>query len=114
MKSPDSLNKNTAVSPDRFKKDLNGSLFGHVKDIQVRPRILQSKLVDSPKFANLSTGFQQVFTDQEVRDEKLRLPVVGYAGHTKGKKAENFYAKNFRDTAMFAETNMRRQRKTAN
>ena len=46
-------------------------------------------------------------------DEKLRLPVVGYAGHTKGKKSENFYAKNFRDTAMFAETNMRKNRKTS-
>ena len=46
-------------------------------------------------------------------DEKLRLPVVGYAGHTKGKKSENFYAKNFRDTAMFAETNMRKNRKAS-
>ena len=102
---------NTSVSPIRFKKDLNGSPYNHVKDMQVRPRILQSKLVDSPKFQNLSTGFQRVFTDQEVQDEKLRLPVVGYAGHTKGKKAENYYAKSFRETAMFAETNMRKQRK---
>jgi hypothetical protein len=106
--------KQTTVSPDRFKKDMNGSLFSHVKDIQVRPRILQTNLADSPKFHNLSTGFQKVFTEKEVADERLRLPVVGYAGHTKGKKAENFYAKNFRDTAMFAETNMRKQRKELN
>jgi hypothetical protein len=80
----------------------------------VRPRILQSNLADSPKFQRLSKGFQQVFTNPDCSDEKMKLPVVGYAGHTKGKKAENFYAKNFRDTAMFAETNMRKQRKTAN
>ena len=49
-----------------------------------------------------------MFTAKESGDEHLRLPVVGYAGHTKGKKAENFYAKNFRDTAMFAETNLRK------
>jgi hypothetical protein len=52
-----------------------------------------------------------VFTSVESKDETLKLPVVGYAGHTKGKKAENFYAKNFRDTAMFAESNLRKQRK---
>ena len=62
----------------------------------------------------MSNGFQQVFTNMENGDEKLKLPVGGYAGHTKGKKAENFYAKNFRDTAMLAETNIRKQRKTAN
>lgn len=96
------------VSPARFKKDLNGSLFSHVKDIQVRPRILQSHFGDSPKFQTLSAGFQRVFTEKEPQDENLRLPVVGYAGHTKGKKAENFYAKNFRDTVMFAESNLRK------
>ena len=52
-----------------------------------------------------------MFTSVERNDENLRLPVVGYAGHAKGKKSENFYAKSFRDTAMFAESNLRKHRK---
>lgn len=82
-----------------------------MKDIQVRPRLLQANLGDSPTFHTLSEGFKKVFTSVERSDENLRLPVVGYAGYTKGKKSENFYAKNFRDTAMFAETNLRKHRK---
>lgn len=101
----------TTLSPTKYKKDMHGSLYSHVKDIQVRPRILQANLADSPRFHTLSDGFKNVFTSAERKDESLRLPVVGYAGHAKGKKSENFYAKNFRDTAMFAETNLRRQRK---
>ena len=41
----------------------------------------------------------------------MALPVVGYGGHYKGKYSENFYAKNYRDTAIYAEKNMREARK---
>jgi hypothetical protein len=99
------------VSPERFTNDLKGSLFSHIKDPQVRPRVLQTNLACSDRFNGLSDGYKRVFTQRESIDENMRLPVVGYAGHSKGKKAENFYAKNFRETAIFAESNVRKQRK---
>ncbi len=37
----------------------------------------------------------------------MRLPVVGYSGHRKGLKAENVFAKNFRDATIGAEKNLR-------
>lgn len=98
------------MSPTRFDKDLKGSNVGHVKDIQVRPRVLQANLTNSPQFKSLPEGFHKVFTQQESSDENMRLPVVGYAGHSKGKKAENYFAKSFRDTAIYAESNVRKQR----
>lgn len=53
-----------------------------------------------------------MFTDAEKKDEHtLKLPIAGYTGHCKGQKAENVYAKSYRDTAMLAETNIRKQRK---
>jgi hypothetical protein len=35
------------------------------------------------------------------------LPIVGYGGHRKGTYAGNIYAKNFRDTALIAQKNLR-------
>ena len=32
----------------------------------------------------------------------MRLPIVGYGGHRKGEKAENMFAKNYRDTTLQA------------
>lgn len=89
---------------------MKGSNVSHIKDIQVRPRVLQANLTSSPQFKSLPEGFHKVFSQQESADENMRLPVVGYAGHSKGKKAENFYAKSFRDTAIFSESNVRKQR----
>lgn len=37
----------------------------------------------------------------------MKLPIVGYAGHRKGEKAENMYAKNYRDTTLQAAKNLR-------
>lgn len=40
----------------------------------------------------------------------MRLPVVGYAGHRKGLKAENVFAKSFRDATIGAENTLRKQK----
>ena len=37
----------------------------------------------------------------------MKLPVVGYTGHRKGEKAENIYAKNYRDSTLQAAQNLR-------
>lgn len=39
----------------------------------------------------------------------MKLPVVGYGGHRKGFNSENYFAKDFRQTQMIVESNMRRK-----
>lgn len=41
-------------------------------------------------------------------DQAMRLPIVGYAGHRKGEKAENMFAKNYRQTTIMAHQNYRK------
>lgn len=93
------------VSPKRFKKDMNGSNFNHINDMMVKPRLLESKAHVHDKFRDLSPAFQTVFANKN--DENMKLPVVGYAGHRKSQKAENFFAKNFRDGTYYSEYKMR-------
>jgi len=40
----------------------------------------------------------------------MKLPIAGYTGHRKGLKAENVYAKNFRDSTINAEKKLRLQK----
>ena len=37
----------------------------------------------------------------------MRIPVVGYTGHRKGERAENVFAKNFRETSFESVRNLR-------
>ena len=96
------------VSPTRFRRDLSGSIYGHVSDLQVKPGFLESNVGGSPGFKKLSPGFKAVFTQAANNDERVAIPVVGYQGHRKGYQSENFYGKNFRDSAFFAKTNLRK------
>ena len=101
----------TTVSPFKFRRDLNGSpLQNGVKEVQVKPRLIERSLASSVPYQTLSTGFQRVFAREDDQDQKMRLPVVGYAGHRKGLKAENVFAKNFRDATIGAERNLRERK----
>ena len=44
----------------------------------------------------------------------MRLPIVGYAGHRKGERAENMFARNFRETTIQATKNLRAVKATPN
>ena len=96
------------VSPTRFKRDLSGSVYDHVHDLQVKPGFFKSNVGGSPNFRKLSPGFKAVFTQAANKDERVAIPVVGYQGHRKGYNSENYYGKNFRDSAFFAQTNLRK------
>lgn len=98
----------TTISPLKFKRDLNGSPhLGSIKEVQVKPRVLERSLANSLKYQTLSAGFQSAFTLEDSNDQEMKLPISGYTGHRKGLKAENVYAKNFRDSTMNAEKNLR-------
>lgn len=103
----------TTVSPFAYRRDLNGSpLQQNVKDIAVKPRLIERGLAQSSNYQSLPEGFQKVLAEKDLEDQAMRLPVVGYSGHRKGLKAENVFAKNFRDATIGAERNLRERKIT--
>ena len=65
----------------------------------VKPRLLESKISESPDFYNLSDGFKRIFADDK-KDRKIIVPVVGYGGHRRGDRSQNYFGKSFRDTTI--------------
>ena len=81
-----------------------------VKNVEVKPALLESRVSSSKNFAIMSNGFQQVFTNDRT-DVKMVIPVVGYGGHRRGDRAQNFFGKNFRETTIqskYLERDLRR------
>lgn len=72
---------------------------GSMTTTTVIPRILESKVSEKPEFYNLSDGFKRIFADDK-KDKKLIVPVVGYGGHRRGDRSQNFFGKSFRDTTI--------------
>ena len=65
----------------------------------VKPRILESKISENSDFYNLSDGFKRIFADDK-KDRKLIVPVVGYGGHRRGDRSQNYFGKSFRETTI--------------
>ena len=65
----------------------------------VKPRILESKISENSDFYNLSDGFKRIFADDR-KDRKLIVPVVGYGGHRRGDRSQNYFGKSFRETTI--------------
>ena len=65
----------------------------------VKPRILESKVSEHEDFYRLSDGFKRIFADDR-KDKKIIVPVVGYGGHRRGERSQNYFGKSFRDTTM--------------
>lgn len=98
---------NSTISPIKHKRDLNGSpLINAAKDVQLRPLLIENGFADNPKYHKLPANFKRLFVN-EYSDSAMKLPIVGYAGHRKGEKAENMYAKNYRECTMQACKNLR-------
>jgi hypothetical protein len=71
----------------------------HPDEADVKPRLLESKVVNQKGFFNMSNGFQKVFANDK-KDRKLSIPIAGYSGHQRGDKSQNYYGRTFRDSAM--------------
>ena len=67
--------------------------------MNVKPRIIESKISDKADFYNLSDGFKRIFANDK-QDRKLIIPVVGYGGHRRGDRSQNYFGKSFRDTTI--------------
>ena len=77
----------------------HGGFAGSQTTTSVRPRILESKVAENRDFYNLSDGFKRIFADDK-KDRKLIVPVVGYGGHRRGDRSQNYFGKSFRDTTI--------------
>ena len=67
--------------------------------MSVKPKLLESKVSESSDFYNLSDGFKRIFADDR-KDRKIIVPVVGYGGHRRGDRSQNYFGKSFRDTTI--------------
>ena len=68
-------------------------------NLDVRPKILESKLCQREDFFNLSDGFKKIFTNDR-KDQKMVLPIAGYGGHRRGDRSQNFFGKSFRESSL--------------
>ena len=70
-----------------------GSTFA---EFNVKPKLLESKVASRMDFAMLSDGFKRIFSEDK-KDQKLAIPISGYAGHKRGDRSQNFFGKSFRE-----------------
>jgi len=70
-----------------------------VGEFNVKPKILESKVSTKNDFFNLSNGFKEIFS-KDKNDEKMVIPIAGYAGHRRGDRCQNFFGKSFRETSL--------------
>lgn len=65
----------------------------------IKPRMIESRAVRNSEFFTLGEGFKKVFAcDKD--DQKMVIPVVGYGGHRRGDRSQNYFGKSFRETTI--------------
>ena len=67
--------------------------------IDVKPRLLESRVIEDEKFLHLSDGFKRVFSNER-EDKNIILPIAGYGGHRRGDRSQNFFGRPFRDISI--------------
>lgn len=87
-----------------FKKGGRGMSFdtgvsGAHTSVNIKPRIIESRISENKDFYNLSDGFKRIFANDK-KDKKLVIPVVGYGGHRRGDRSQNYFGKSYRDTTI--------------
>lgn len=85
----------TNTEHQNVEKQLNSGFTG----IDVKPKILESKISAREDFASLSNGFKRVFAEDK-SDMKMVMPISGYGGHRRGDRSQNFFGKSFRETSL--------------
>jgi hypothetical protein len=77
-----------------YSVDLNN--FGST---QLKPRMLETRATRNGDFYTLGEGFKKVFANDK-EDQKMVVPVVGYGGHRRGDRSQNYFGKSFRETTI--------------
>ena len=66
--------------------------------IDVKPRLLESRVIEDEKFLHLSDGFKRVFSNER-EDKNIILPIAGYGGHRRGDRSQNFFGRPYAGAA---------------
>lgn len=73
-------------SSSRRNMSMDQTFSGARTTMNIKPRLIESKVSEKTDFYNLSDGFKRVFADDK-KDKKLIIPVVGYGGHRRGDRS---------------------------
>ena len=60
--------------------------YSSFKQIEIKPRLLETKITEDVNFMKLSDGFRRLFSGER-EDRKLVLPISGYGGHRRGDRS---------------------------
>lgn len=70
-----------------------------IKRTTIKPKLLESKILNQQAFFGLSDGFKKVFA-KDNNDVQMVIPISGYKGHKRGDKSQNFFGRSFRECAI--------------
>ena len=68
-------------------------------DFNVKPVLLETRIGNKSDFMGMSDGFKQIFAKDKL-DQKIVIPITGYAGHRRGENSQNFFGKTFREESL--------------
>ena len=82
---------------ERERIDVTSSAM--FSNIEVKPRLLESRVVEDKNFMKLSDGFKRLFSNER-EDKRIVLPIAGYGGHRRGDRSQNFFGRPFREISI--------------
>jgi len=68
----------------------------------IKPKLLEQRVTENETFFRLSDGYKKIFVNDK-KDEKMVIPIVGYGGHRRGDRSQNYFGKSFRDVTIQAK-----------
>ena len=89
--------RESSLSPPKSLRP-SGNHYGFQNEVQIKPVLLEKKLLERDQFHQLSEGFKKLFVEDDGIDQTdIVIPISGYCGHRKGSKAENMFGKCYRN-----------------
>jgi hypothetical protein len=77
----------SATATPSYRSSLNNEQLQTLLNPQsindFKPKLLESKVVESDNFFRMSDGFKKIFANDK-KDQKMVIPIVGYGGHRRG------------------------------
>ena len=81
------------------------------KQVDIKPRLLETRIVEDENFLKVSDGFRKLFANDK-EDARLVLPISGYGGHRRGDRSQNFFGKPFREISIQSKRLQRQLQQT--
>jgi hypothetical protein len=97
--TPKSRRLSFANELEQTSKNLGGKSAITFKQVDIKPRLLETKIVEDNNFLKVSDGFRKLFANYK-EDTRLVLPISGYGGHRRGDRSQNFFGKSFREISI--------------